>query len=674
MYDTDEKKDAPDLEYDESVIGEEYIENDELPQEDESLDISEEQEEAEEYDSEPGDEAPEDTAFENVEESNPENMVIGDTACEDEAGVQRKHKKEKKHGKSGKERKKFRMWSFSRRLLAMCILPMVATCVLITAISSRSLRASIEGEVENAMRIAAVAITETYTNLYSGDYTKGKDGSVRKGDVMISGKTDLVDAMSEKTGYNVTMLFGNMRLLTTVKKSSGAGRANGTSVDEALYAEIEKGEPVFLTDTVIVATESYAYYEPLINSDGSVFGAVEIAMDKKSVEDMVKTETRKLAIFSIVIVVLVCVLVVLLSRGMVGKMTRIKSFLDRIIAGKLDAAPDQKGLKSNDELGDVYRSSVKLQGTVQDMVGGMLDSSTNLKVSAGDLSNMAQNTTYAAEGVQQAVERISEGARSQANSTNEARNSVMMINDQIEQIIGEVDFMAKNAEEMSRKEQESEEIINELSDSCDDTKLSVARATEQIELMSSAINEIKDTITLIQSIADETDLLALNANIEAAKAGEAGRGFSVVADQISKLAVQSNESSEDIQQIINKILEITERAVEVMGEVHANMGIQQQKLSLTRETYQQVANGVDQSLNNMENIKKKINILNESGISISNAIEELSLVSEENANSAADTIQTVKDMNLTMQQVQESSEELLSMAYALQEMMGEFEI
>lgn len=616
-----------------------------------------------------------DDEYLNIEED--DTVGIGeDIADEDETADFFEHQEEMMPGvqpETASAKKKFRVWSFSRRLLAMCLLPMILTCLLVTMTSTRSLRKSLDSEVENAMKVAAVAITETYTNLYEGDYSMNMTGVVTKGETKISGDTKLVDAMAEKTGYSVSMLFGNMRLLTTIKRSNG-GRINGTSLDKELFARVEEGQPFFIQDAIVNEVECYAYYEPLINSDGSVFGAVEIAMDKSNVESMIKEQTRQLTTYSIVIVAIVCVMVVFLSRGMVEKMEQIKRFLDRIIEGRLDHTPDEKSLKSNDELGDVYRSSVQLQGTVHDMVGGIKNSSDNLKVSAGDLSGMAQNTTMAAEGVQRAVEQISEGARSQADSTNEARGSVRMINHQIEQIVDEVDLMAKSATEMSKKEQESEAIIQELSDSCDDTKESVAKATQQISLMSGAINDIKVAISLIQSIADETDLLALNANIEAAKAGEAGRGFSVVADQISKLAIQSNNSSQDIQKIIEKILQITDRAVAVMDEVVMNMDVQQQKLNLTRETYKEVSRGVAQSLENMDNIKQKIEILDASGTAISKAIDTLSQVSEQNANSASDTIQTVIDMNDTMQQVQASSEELLHMADALQDMMGSFSI
>lgn len=570
-------------------------------------------------------------------------------------------------------KKRIRILNFSRRLLAMCFLPMIFTCVLVTAISTNTLKSAMENEIKNSMRIAAASIDETYTNLYKGDYSQDLGGSIKKGDTTISGNYELVDAMSKKTGFDVTMMFGNMRLLTTVKSDTGA-RANGTSTDNEVYEKIAKGQKVFLKDFVVGENTCYAYYEPLVNSDGSVFGAVEIAKEGSSVQKTIEKQVRQLVVFSILIVAVVCVIVIVTSHSMVEKILRIKRFLDRITEGRLDHQVHAKTLKTNDELGDVYRSCVKLQETFREMVSAIKNSGDNLKVSADDLSGMAQSNTAKAMDVKDAVDKISMGARSQAENTEDAQGSVDTINNQIEQIIGEVDIMAQKAEEMSQKEKESEQIIHELSASSDDTKASVSKATEQINLMHDAVKDIKNAVELIQSIADETDLLSINANIEAARAGEAGRGFAVVADQINKLAIQSNASSMDIQNMLDKVADITEKTVAVMDEVRENMDVQQQKLTLTRQTYQAVSDGVEQSRCNMGNIKEKIVILNSSGTAISTAIGDLASVADENVNAASDTIHIVNDMNDTMQQVQASSEELLSMAGDLQKTMGSFQI
>ena len=577
----------------------------------------------------------------------------------------------KKQKDTTKQKRKIRIFNFSRRLLAMSFLPMIITCIIVTSISSHTLKSAMESELKNAMRIAAVSIEETYTNLYKGDYTQSLNGAIKKGDVEISGNYDLVDAMGKKTSFDITMMFGNMRLLTTVKNESRA-RANGTSTDDKVYAKVEKGQRVFLSDFPVEDKICYVYYEPLKNSDGSVFGAVEVAEECDKVQKTINKQVRQLVLLSILIVVTVCAISLLSSRQMVQKMLRIKRFLDRIIEGKLDHKVHQKTLRSNDEIGDIYRSCVELQETFRKMVGGIKESSDSLKVSADELSDTAQKNTSMALKVHQSVLTISERAKDQAESTEDALGSVDTINVQMEQILVEVEAMAKKAEEMSRKEKESEEIIAELSLSSDDTKTSVLKATDQITLMYDAVNDIHKAVELIRSIADETDLLSINANIEAARAGEAGKGFAVVADQINKLAIQSDNSSMDIQKMLERVTQITQSMVDVMNEVCSNMDVQQEKLVMTREAYQVIADGVEQSRTNMGNIRKKVVVLNASGSDISDAVGELSSSADDNAQTASDTMSVVNDMNATMQQVQSSSEELMTTAAELQETLGRF--
>ncbi len=569
------------------------------------------------------------------------------------------------------ERKKIRIFNFSRRLLMMCILPMIFTCALVTAISTSTLKSAMEKEIENSMRIASSAIDETYTNLYEGDYSQDLNGAVRKGDTVISSEYGLVDAMKEKTGFDISMIFGDMRLLTTVTGLNG-GRINGTRLDEEILEDIQQSENVFKKDFMVGKNICYAYYQPLINSDGSVFGAVEIAEEVTELKQTIQKQANNLTIFSIVIVLVVAVLSSMISSRIAKKMKHTKAFLDNIVQGNLDNNANKKVMESNDELGDIYRSCVKVQESFSDMVNGIKGSGNNLKLSADSLSQLVQTNTSSSKDVNDAVEMISNGAKNQAESTAQARESVTVINNQIDRIIDEVDIMAEGAEEMSKKEKESEMIITELEESSLDTKLSVSKATEQIGLMSEAVEDINKAIELIQSIADETDLLSINANIEAARAGEAGKGFAVVADQINKLAVQCNDSSQGIKVMLDKIIEISDKTVNVMGEVQKNMDIQQNKLNLTRDTYKHVSDGVEKSRQNMKNIKEKIVVLNSSGISISKAIDELSSISENNVMLADDTIEVVNDMNNTMQRVQTSSEELLVMAEDLQKSMGCF--
>lgn len=569
------------------------------------------------------------------------------------------------------ERKRF--FNFSRKLLMLCLLPMILICAMITVFSTNSLTKGIESEIEKSLHIVAATLDETYTNLYEGDYKKGMTGKVTKGEHTISGDTKLIDSIKERTGFEATLFFGNMRLITTISKEKG-GVAIGTSLDKEIYARIKEGESLFLKDFDIQGKTYYAYYQPLINSDGSVIGAIEVAMDTSSIRGTINGQIMKIIIFSVIFVLIATVIIMRLSGRMVLTMHKTKEFLATIAGGKLDAQPDDKQLKQNDELGDIYGISVQLQTELSKIVNRIKNSADDLVHSANLLTGMAQDTRVTVEGVLVSVEEISQGTVTQAEGTATANNNVARIGEQIGYITDEVDSLTKHARQMSGAERESEQIIGELNSSNEDTKVSVTKVSDQIIVMNQSIQSIHTAVSMIQSIADETDLLSLNASIEAARAGEAGRGFAVVAEQICKLAEQSNNSAEEIERIIDEVMAESNKMVEIMGEVKANMDHQQTKLEETKNKYNAVAEGVENSLGNIGSIKEKMDVLSDSGTAIKDVVHDLSTISEQNAASAHSTMEAAQNMSDTMNNLELSSEKLLYLADQLNEALSIFEI
>ena len=557
-------------------------------------------------------------------------------------------------------------FTISKKILALSLLPMIIVCALVATVGAKALETGIEKQIEQSLQIVGVSVDETYTNLYEGDYTRDKGGKVRKGGTSISGETQLIDGLQEKTGFQVSFLYGNMRLITTLTKPEG-GRINGTALEDDVYAQIQTGEALFLTDCNISEVDYYVYYQPLINSDGSVIGAIEVATPMQNVKDTISMQVKDIILIAVACVLVAATLVSVLSRSMVKTMKKTKHFLGRIVNGELDAEPDEKQCRKKDELGDVYRISVKLQKTLRSIV-------TEIKDSADDLIKMAQDTQESVNDVYHAVGEISDGARNQANETTDANENVVRIGEQIEYISEEVKSLTDYAGRMAEAEKASEEIMKELNGSNESTKESVLRVAEQITDMNGAIQNITKAVSMIQDIADETDLLSLKASIEAARAGEAGRGFAVVAEQISKLADQSKRSATEIQQIIQNIMESSGRMVEIMGEVEANMNHQQSKLEETGVKTAAVADGVENSLQHISGIREKMDVLGQSGSAIRDVVEGLSAISEQNAASADSTMQAAHGMSDTMTELMTSSENLLALADKLEKVLDVFKV
>lgn len=568
---------------------------------------------------------------------------------------------------------KKRVLTLSVRLLLLCLLPMALACLLITVLSANRLRAGIEDEIEKSLKIVTASVNETYTTLYEGDYVVDLTGRVTKGGVQITADNRLIDSIKEKTGLEVSFLFGNSRTITTVRNPNGA-RANGIGIPKENYSRIESGEEFFVSDYSVAGNLFYAYYQPLINSDGTVVGAIEAAVESSSVNKTINSQIWVIVAFSALFVAIAAVAVVLLSKSLVNGLTAIRKFLHKIANGDLGVQPDAVWQNRDDELGDIYRMATRLQNTLRQIVNEIKTSASRLNDSADQLTGMAQNTNSVVEDVIQAVGEISQGAKQQAEDTAETNDSIIRMGKQIEVIVEEVVNLNKNAAKMAEEEEESERIINELNASNNETKEAVMQVAEQITLMSESIRDITTALDMIRNVADETTLLALNASIEAARVGEAGRGFAVVAQQINKLAEQSNSSIGKIEKVIEGVVSTSEKMVLIMGDVKNKMDQQQEKLDETMQKSVAVAGEVEHSKQKIENIRGNVDNLNEFGNTIGSAVSNLAAVSYENAASADSTKDSADAMSITMGELQSASEKLVELSKELEQSLGLFKL
>ena len=584
-----------------------------------------------------------------------------------------KKKRKDRTARSVNTAKRFRLLTFSRKMLLLCLAPMMLICILITVFSRQSLTKSVENEIEGALKIVAISLDETYSNLYQGDYEQDKSGKIKKGDVSISGNTDLIDALKKRTNYDITLYFNGMRLVTTLRSDTGAP-ANGTPADSAVYEKIMKGKTVFLSNVKLYGKEYYVLYQPLVNADGTVAGGIGVAKDATDVQKTIAAQTRRITLISIVLLVLAAVVIIFLTTRMVTVMKSTKHFLAKLAQGEFGVVPKQKHVKRNDELGDIYRSSVQLQQELRKIVDNIKQSSESLINSANQLTGMAQSTRTTVDSVCDSMRGITDASVTQNEETTVAIGNVQGMANEIAYISHIMDSLTQHANQMSEAEQASEAIIHQLNASNEETIDTITNVAEQINALHSAVESIQTAINMIQSIAEETDLLSLNANIEAARAGESGRGFSVVATQISKLADQSNSTAENVADIIANIIAEADRMVEMMGDVKNKIHEQQKKLDDTMDKSGAVALGVNNSLRDIDTIRNKISVLSQSGDSIQDIVTNLASIAEQNESSTQATMDSALGMSDTMNSLENASESLKDMARALDESLVRFKM
>lgn len=556
--------------------------------------------------------------------------------------------------------------SFSKKLLVMIALPLILIATIVALLSTNILRNNLNAEIQKELQIAADTLKNTYDNLYEGDYTSdSQGGKLYKGDVAISRDYSLVNGIKEGVNIDCSFYYENRIVLTTLLLPTG-GRATGVKMDDELYEQVKTGEELFLPEFKMLDNVYYGYFTPLVNSDGSVVGSIFTGRPAAEVSEQINSELKKIITPSIMIMVIFLLIIILFARRLSGRMTLTKKFLEKVANGNLVRDSKLK-VKSSDEIADIHKMSVTLQSELYKIVSNIKNSTDSLIESSNGLINISNGANQDVSALNESVENINRDAAEQAEKAADSVLNIHSINEQIENISKEMEDMYDTVNSVSVAEKEAAMIMEELNDANQEMLYTIGRIAEQIMITNDSVQQIQKTIDMIRNIADETDLLAMNASIEAAHAGIAGRGFAVIAEQISKLASMSADNAGEVEKTLSGIREETEKMVQLMEETKSQMDNQASKMNQTVEKFAYVARGVESSLTNVESVNSSMDALDAAKETVLDRVQRLADISNQFVN-ATDTMQAntnrmndrMKEMEATANRLEEISESLSS--------------
>ncbi len=563
-------------------------------------------------------------------------------------------------------------------LLTIALIPVLVVCatlgIYVSVTSSKSLKA----EIEMALRSTVYAVRDDYKDPNGNNYhVDDKNYILYNGDWNITEDCEALDLIKKETGIVTTIFYGNTRYSTSVTDEKGK-RAIGTTAGDTVVNRVIKNQEEFFAENVDVNGEPhFAYYIPLYdNVDGKkvAVGMVFAGKPQSDVNAEINSLIMGILFVALGVVAVALVAVVPLSMSISKRFQSGVEVLGRLGEGDLTVSVDSSLLTKKDETGDIARSVATLKNKLSDVLGDIIRKSSDVDECAAALGEASEECANSVEQVEHAVNEIAEGATSQAADTTSATEKVILMGELVEQTNESLEKLYKVSDEMESNGKAAAGTLDKLVAINDKAKSAIEIIYEQTNTTNESAKKISEAVSLITSIAEETNLLSLNASIEAARAGEMGRGFAVVAGQISKLAEQSNESAHHIEEIVTSLMEDSAKAVSTMDEVKVIMNDQSDKVIESGNTFKQVIEEINVSRDNVKEIAGNMEELNKSRQSVTDIVSNLSAIAEENAASTEETSASATEVAASIQEISANAAHLKEIAANLQQTVSIFKI
>ncbi|WP_243109582.1 methyl-accepting chemotaxis protein [Dehalobacter sp. 14DCB1] len=385
-----------------------------------------------------------------------------------------------------------------------------------------------------------------------------------------------------------------------------------------------------------------------------------------SLEDLLNTVIKASILFSFVGLILSSSLAYLIYRN--AKFLRMYTNYNKDLSeGKLASQFD---VNTDGLLDDLLAVTNNLVVNRRALIAKLMEAAENLENTSGELSSTVQETTAVSAHLSDMLGQLATGAKDQAISLEQT--SVV-----IEQLSANAQEVAANAESVSQSSgkaalaaesgfSQAENAIRKIEKI---SEVSV-QTSEVVSILGDQSIQIGNIVDVIKDIAEQTNLLALNAAIEAARAGEQGRGFAVVADEVRKLAEQSSTSAAQIAMLIGNIQRETERAVEMMEISKDEVAGGVEAVKLAGRSFQTIVEEIKTVVSQIQQVTTAAQEIASGTTQAAVSIESIGAIAEQTASSTQEVSVASEEQNAKMLLVNQSAETLAQLGEGLSRLIG----
>lgn len=550
--------------------------------------------------------------------------------------------------------------TFATKIIAMVILAIVTSNVICMVFILESSKKQITDSVKHTMvdvinttsKIMENEISNSgvddldydgYANNLSGVKLEGMDSAYMY--VVQNDGTMLYHPTKEKVGQPV-----ENAVIKGVVQQLQDGKKPGTAVVEYDFN----------------GTTKYSAYTILNNENILVLTA-----DESEALAGITTVTGVAVGISAIVVLLAIIICFILGRRLMRPLVKVSTIIEEIANGDINA--DFGMVKeTNDEIGLIIEKMKELTQSLGNIVGKIRNSSDTMSANSYELNDTSSQTLAANNEISKAVEDVAEGSTGMAASISkinenllEMSNETKDINESVNEIRNQTTAVQDSSKIMNNK-------IKSMQDSSHKMDDGISAISKRIETVNTTVDKVSNIVSVIEEISSETNLLSLNASIEAARAGDAGKGFAVVAQEIRVLSDNTNTELENIKQIISSLVEECRYCVQASGIIVEDNAKQKEEIKAVLDEFSALDEQIQKTAEKADEIEELVTAMIELNDDITKSSNSLTDVSAANAAATEEMNANIEELNAMMHGVSEMAGHMNDESDGLKEALSFF--
>lgn len=544
-------------------------------------------------------------------------------------------------------------------LVMLALIPLILAVIIISVATSSIMVRNLKQSTKEELIVAAKALREYYEYdlLNNNDLVNG----------FIRYDTNYIDSM-HATGVDLTLFKGNIRFMTTIRDANGR-RIEGTSASSAVWKAVSAGKDYYSDSVKINGLDYHVYYMPLQYAT-KVYGMAFSGKPATQIKQAERTIYMTIAGISMGLILLFAVITMIIAKRVADPLREVAERIEKLLDVNLDV-----NIKSDSniyETSQLITAAEKISKVLNEAVSKIQDSAFSLTDTLKSTADMAGEASDSASQIAEAMKELAESAVNIAGSVHEISTSLDEMNSVTIQAVSNVEILSRSSDSMNNANTSAHESIDDATRSFSAASSSITEISMKIHETHEAIERINNAVNIISDIASQTNLLSLNASIEAAKAGDVGKGFGVVAGEIKKLAERSDESAEQIREIVEEVEGLSAESVEAAEAMRKLIDNERAKLLSAQEKFRTLEAEIKTSLQEIVSVSDVISQLDGIKNTILEEVNNLAATSEETSATNEEVAASVENIAENVKKVADDTETMNELAGGLSEAVAYF--